>query len=142
MRDKENHQEEGKSPSIVRSNKGFTLIELLMSMIIIGLIASIAVPQFLRYQTRGRDALAKADAKDYYREFVSSALDSPDIEWSMESKLPPNYHGMQPISGFCVYIPWEPPEESVICTAKFRHPNGGTTFTLDNRGDVTSDIKL
>jgi len=138
MRFQKNHQEERKSRTILNSNKGFTLIELLVAIIIIGVIAAIAVPQFMRYQTRGRDAIAKADARDYYREFVSSAMDSPDIEWSMDDKLPPNYHGMKPVRGFCVYIPWEPAEDSVICNAEFRHPNGGTTFILDSQGDTTA----
>lgn len=142
MRNRKNNQEESKSPSIVNCNKGFTMIELLMAIVVIGLIAAIAVPQFIRYQTRGRDALAKSDAKDYYREFVSSVMDSSDIEWSMEDKLPPNYHGMKPISGFCVYIPWEPPETSVICTAKFKHPNGGTTYELGKSGEISSNSTL
>jgi prepilin-type N-terminal cleavage/methylation domain-containing protein len=138
MKYKKNHQEESNSPSIVRSNKGFTLIELLVSIIIIGLIAAIAVPQFIKYQTRGRDAIAKTDARDYYREFVSSAMDSPDIEWNMGTKLPANYHGMAPVAGFCVYFPWEPAESSVACNAEFRHPNGGTTYVLDDHGTTSS----
>ncbi len=42
---------------------GFTLIELLVVIIVIGILTGIAIPSFLTYQGRGRDAAAQANVR-------------------------------------------------------------------------------
>jgi len=68
-------------PPACKKNKGFTLIEVVIVIAIIGILAAIAIPNFLAYRNKAYCSSAEVDAKniaavisDYFSEFPRTTL--------------------------------------------------------------------
>jgi type IV pilus assembly protein PilA len=82
-----------------RRSSGFTLIELMIVVAIIGILAAIAIPNFVKFQCRAKQSEAKTNLKalmtalmTYHSEYDST----PPIPLTGASGVVPNEAGFEP----------------------------------------------
>ncbi|MBF0378600.1 MAG: prepilin-type N-terminal cleavage/methylation domain-containing protein [Desulfamplus sp.] len=75
----------------MKKSSGFTLIELMIVVAIIGILAAIAIPNFLSYQCKAKQSEAKTNLgnirtlqETYFTEYDTYGADTGDIKFSVQ----------------------------------------------------------
>jgi type IV pilus assembly protein PilA len=114
--------------AVTRDQQGFTLIELLVVIFIIGVLAAVALPAFLKQRSKAQDGAAKSDART-----LVTAMESC---YTAEGRYDPGPNGE----------PGPPlgtgPGETEVSSAGdtyivVSHSRNGNTFTITKNADQT-----
>jgi type IV pilus assembly protein PilA len=113
----------------LRNSKGFTLIELMIVVAIIGILAAIAIPNFIQYQMRSRTSEAKTNLAAIKTANLAFQAENRCF-WSSTANVPvavPNNGAL---------VAWPPAEAATTAALKCFDNAGVATIATGFFGDI------
>ena len=97
---------------MLRNSKGFTLIELMIVVVIIGILAAIAIPNFISMQNRAKEGSVKANMHTFQLAMEDYAVTTDGIyataaeAAAVQALFPGGAFPTNPFSGAAVVVTW------------------------------------
>ncbi len=122
---------------VLNNKKGFTLIEVMIVIAIIGILAAIAIPNFLAHRAKGQDAAAIQAAKNFYNMALAYYADGHSGVIT-ESTLPKYHAGKDVDIEVTGSITNSAGGDITTNNLSFKHRASNNSHTLENNGNISS----
>ena len=115
-------------------NKGFTLIELIVVTLMIGILASIALMQFLSFRERGYNATLQSDLRGAYTASKQFYMDNPNGVFT-DTDLANEKYGYRPSKNVVLHV--VDGREAFLIIRTEIHPGTPNVYQVDHAGRVS-----
>ncbi len=133
----------------IHNKKGFTLIELMIVVAIIGILAAIAIPNFLKYQAKSKQSEAKTNLKGIFTSETSYFSEANKygsfdmVNFALTGNTAKVYHFTVDGTNFIgASVPSDTDGVATGGGKTFTPAYGNTDFTATAKGNIDSDTDL